>query len=474
MSMSVRVAIVGGGLAGLATAVALAGEAQVLAARGVRLEIDLFESRRQLGGRATSYVDAETGETIDNCQHVSLGCCTNFDDFCRRTGASQCLTTVETLRFLGPDRRVYLLSGMKCLPAPLHLAPSLLGLGYLSLRERVACGFALRRLARMAADADACETIDQWLRKQGQSERAIELFWTPVIVSALAEEPSRVSLSAARKVFVDAFVRTGRGYVMRYPAVSLLEFYDRHIQQWLERNGVRIHVGRGARRVLGDASTATGVEFSDGERRDFDRIVVAIPWFRTDELFAGTIRERLRFLNDLHHFEASPITSVHLWFDRVLFEGDHLVLPGRFSQWIFRKGLASSKHYFQAVISGSRELVGMPRDEVVRRVQRDIGEFSSSAREARLIAAKVITEQRAVFSPRPGVEAHRPSQQTEMANLFMAGDWTATGWPATMEGAVRSGYLAAEALLRSIGVDRKILVGDLAASRWSRWLMEDH
>jgi uncharacterized protein with NAD-binding domain and iron-sulfur cluster len=180
---------------------------------------------------------------------------------------------------------------------------------------------------------------------------------------------------------------------------------------------------------------------------------------------------RLSFLREIDRFEASPITSVHLWFDRVLFEGDHLVLPGRSSQWIFSKGSGSSGHCYQVVISGSRELAEMSRDEVVRHVRRDIDELTESAHEAKLVAAKVITEQRAVFSPTPEIEVRRPGQQTEVANLFLAGDWTATGWPATMEGAVRSGYLAAEAILRSIDVDRKILVGDLPASRLSRWLL---
>jgi squalene-associated FAD-dependent desaturase len=474
MSTPVRVAIVGGGLAGLATAVALSVESQRLASRGIKLSIDLFESRRQLGGRATSYLDPETGETIDNCQHVSLGCCTNFDDFCRRTGASECLKTVEALRFLGPDRRVYLLRRTRWLPAPLHLATSLLRLGYLSLRERVSCGLALRKLARVTTDANQSDTLDKWLHEHGQSQRAIELFWTPVIVSALAEEPSRVSVSAARKVFVDAFLRNDHGYVMRYPTVPLAELYDRYVGRTLMQAGVQIRLGSGVRRVLGNENLATGLEHSDKQIGEFDRIVVAVPWFRAKEILDGVLCDRLSFLSEIDPFEASPITSVHLWFDRVLIEGDHLVLPGRFSQWIFSKGSGSSGHCYQVVISGSRELAGMSRDEVVRRVRRDLDDLSETAHEAKLIAAKIITEQRSVFSPTPEVEVRRPRQQTEVANLFLAGDWTATGWPATMEGAVRSGYLAAEALLRSIGVERKILVGDLPESRLSRWLLGIH
>ncbi len=280
------------------------------------------------------------------------------------------------------------------------MVPSLLGLGYLSLRERIACARALCRLAKMPAGADSKDTIAAWLRDCGQSERAIELFWTPVIVSALAEEVDRVGVAAARKVFVDAFLRSDRGYEMRYPVVPLARLYDHYVAQFLEQHSVRIHLGRGVRRVLGVAERATGLEHADGERRDFDRIVVAVPWFRADELFVGGMRERLSFLSDLNRFEPSPITSVHLWSDGVLIDGDHLVLPGRFSQWIFKKGSGfrsprrlacgevqgsersdGASHYYQVVISGSRELDELSRDEIVRRVRQDIDDLSPRARE---------------------------------------------------------------------------------------------
>jgi uncharacterized protein with NAD-binding domain and iron-sulfur cluster len=132
---------------------------------------------------------------------------------------------------------------------------------------------------------------------------------------------------------------------------------------------------------------------------------------------------------------------------------------------------AEASHYYQVVISGSRELSSLSRDEIVARVTAELRSLSSKARGAQLLSANVITEHRAVFSPKPGIDRYRPSQTTPISNLFLAGDWTATGWPATMEGAVRSGYLAAEAMLRSLGIERKILVPDLPAARLSRWLL---
>ena len=213
-------AVVGGGLAGLAAAAALAE-------RGVRVE--LFEARRQLAGRAGSFRDPATGELVDHCQHVSMGCCTNLADFCRRTGIADCFRRDSRLHFFAPDGRRYDLAANRWLPAPLHLAPSFLRLGYLTLGERLAIARALWKLARMprcitthtmtAADqlsaskgewsmpaTEPFTTAGEWLRRNGQSEQSIKLFWEPVLISALGESLERAGPAYARKVFVDGFM----------------------------------------------------------------------------------------------------------------------------------------------------------------------------------------------------------------------------------------------------------------------------
>ena len=196
--MNTSVAIVGGGLAGLAAAVALAE-------RGIRIE--LFEARKKLGGRAGSYVDRTTGERIDHCQHVAMGCCTNYLDFCRRTGTLELFARHDRLHFFGPDGRRSDLSAARWLPPPLHLAGSLVGLKYLSLADKLAIGQAMLRLMRLkAADPANEKTVLAWLRDQRQSQPAIERFWQVVLVSALGESLDRSSLPAARKVFRDGFL----------------------------------------------------------------------------------------------------------------------------------------------------------------------------------------------------------------------------------------------------------------------------
>jgi squalene-associated FAD-dependent desaturase len=470
-----RVAIVGGGLAGLAAAVAMADSRLQRESNGGRLEIELFESRRMLGGRATSYRDPETGEWIDNCQHVSLGCCTNFDDFCRRTQIDHLFTRESALQFIGPDRRVNVVR-RSWLPAPLHLATSLMRLSYFTWRERVTIAAGLRQLARVSA-ADTADrfTFSEWLRLRGQSQRAIELFWAPVILGALSEEVERASLDASRKVFADVFLRHARGFEMRVPSVSLRSLYDEHVVDWLQRRRVSIQLGTDVRAIEANGQTAKSLLLGDGASREFDFFCVAAPWFRVGKLFSGSLADRLPFLRSIANFQEAPITSVHLWCKhRLRFPHRHAVLPGRFSHWIFDRTGGDSSPYYQVVISAARAAASMSRGDVVAQVTRDLSDVLQEPIRDAVIRAKVITEQRAVFSPSPGAENWRPPQRTSVANLFLAGDWTATGWPATMEGAVRSGYLAAEALLQTLGSEERVLQPDLPAAALARSLLGLH
>jgi squalene-associated FAD-dependent desaturase len=460
-------------LAGLAAGVALADSRLQREAQGGALRIELFESRRMLGGRATSYRDPETGELVDNCQHVTLGCCTNFDDFCRRTGIEALFTRETALHFLGPDERDTVIRRGAWLPAPLHLAPSLLRLGYLTWRERLAVASGLRRLARLpSGDASYRLTFGQWLRTAGQPQRAIELFWTPVIVSALSEDIDRASVAASRKVFVDAFLRHSRGYEMSIPKVPLRTLYDEQLIPWLNQRGVKVHLGQDVRTIELRSDSVASLLLADGSRTELDFVCVAVPWFRVAELFGRSWEHALPFLRDLGHFEPAPITSVHLWLtQRLPMPHCHAVLPGRFSQWMFDRTNDNATPYYQVVISASRQVASMSRGEVINQVSRDLEETLGNPVRTAIASAKVITEQRAVFSPTPEIESRRPSQRTSVPNLFLAGDWTSTGWPATMEGAVRSGYLAAEALLETLGHQEGIVKPELPVARLSRWLL---
>jgi len=467
-----RVAIVGGGLAGLAASVALADG---------QFNITLFEARRQLGGRAGSFRDLASDAWVDHCQHVSLGCCTNLTDFCRRTGLSDLLRLDQTLHFFGPDGRRCDVAPSRWLPAPLHLLPSLLRLKYLSRRERLGIISGLRKLARTPIKDDAASpTIGHWLLTHGQTQRAIDLFWTPVIVSALSETVDRAAVPPVRKVFVDAFLASRQACQLQIPRVPLGEFYGRRLEQWLREHGITLRLECAAKQIIGASQGVNEIELADGQRLPVDYIVLAVPWRRAGELLPDRLRAALPELKQTDGLESAPISAVHLWFDRPITDLPHAVLPGRTSQWVFNHGVQSNStgaddppadaHYIQIVISASRGLASQSREAIIAQVRQELVEVLPEAAQAKLLQARLITQQHAVFSPLPGSEHLRPRQQTAVPNLFLAGDWTATGWPATMEGAVRSGYLAAEAVLLRLNRPTKILSPDLPRPWLARWL----
>jgi len=453
------VAVVGGGLAGLAATVRLAENG---------LQVELFEARPRLGGRAASFRDPRSGQWIDRSQHVSMGCCTAVADFCRRTELADGFQRHRRLHFFGPDGTRYDFAAAWWLPAPLHLLPSLLGLKYLRLKDRFGIARAMFRLAHTGpSELDETATIGDWLRGQGQSEIAIQGFWSVVLRSALAETADRASFAAARKVFVDGLLASHGAYELDLPKIALAELFDRRLSNWLTERSVTVHRGARVKEIDGDGRKAATLVMSDGTRREFDFFVVAVPWHKVRKLLAGAILDAIPALQDVSEIQPVPITAVHLWFDRRISELPHAVLVGRLSQWVFCEQLIAgqarplhcradtarlcSVHHYQVVISGSQELRGRRREEVVAQVRSELEAIWPAARGARLVRWRIVTEPAAVFSMRPGIDRLRPPQRTPVANLALAGDWTATGWPATMEGAVRSGNAAAEAVQRTLG-----------------------
>jgi squalene-associated FAD-dependent desaturase len=448
--MTERVVIIGGGLAGLAGAAALAG-------RG--LEITLLESRMRLGGRASSFTDSASGQLLDTCQHVTMGCCTNFAHFCRTVGINHLLQPQPHLYFVTSDRRRSLF-GADPLPAPFHLARSFFRAHYLTVAEKLRIAWGLFQLRRANPDADP--PFADWLARHRQTPRTVARFWGLVLTSALNETPDRIGLRYARKVFLDGFLRHRRGFELELPRVPLGRLYGPELQAWFAGHGVRLRLGEAARAIHIVGNKVAGIALRSGADELADWYVVAVPFDRLLDLLPEDLVAAEPYFGQLRNLQTSPITSVHLWYDRPVTELPHAVFVEGLGQWLFNRGqTAAGEHYLQVVVSAARAFRGLGHDEVERRIAAELASLFPAVAAARLLRVRVVTEHAATFSAVPGVDRWRPAQASPLPNLLLAGDWTATGWPATMEGAVRSGYLAAEALLHRRGTPTRLLQPDL-------------
>ncbi|MFO1021343.1 MAG: hydroxysqualene dehydroxylase HpnE [Planctomycetales bacterium] len=358
-------------------------------------------------------------------------------------------------------------------PGALHLALSFARLSYLSLSEKLALGRGLKALCRWRPESGTEKTFAAWLKEAKQPQAVIDRFWQVVLTSALSESLDRIEVSQGRKVFVDGFLASRDGWKMQVPTVPLGELYGEHLREWLERQGVAIRLQAGVAEVLEAEGRVQKVLLRNGEEIAADAVILAVP-----QNLAASLLETNSAAQPIcemgSKLETAPISSVHLWFDRAVTPLPHAVLVDRLSQWMFARGEATGKlqgHYYQVVISASRGLRGEDQKEIIAQVVAELGEIWPAARVAKLLHSRVVTEHNAVFAVQPGADAMRPAQATPVANLFLAGDWTQTGWPATMEGAVRSGYLAAEAFLRRQGEKVSLVQPDLPVSWWSRVLL---
>ena len=454
------VAIVGGGLAGLAAACALSN---------VGFRVTLFEKRPFLGGRASSWEHPGTGEVVDNCQHVLFRCCTNLLEFYQRIGVPAEIRWYDTMTFIEPGGRTSVLRA-SALPAPFHVAPSLMRFPFLTTTDKLALGRAILPLM-FTEQKDDGRSFQQWLTEHGQTRGAIENFWKPVLISALSEDLERVSISSAAQI-VRLYMKSPQARHMGVPSVPLTDLYNA-AGEYVQAHGGEVFLRRGVATFRPD-SAAVQLQSAAGEV-SFDYLLLALPFDALDRILPNT-PESVPIHENLSRFETSPITGIHLWFDRQISDLDHAVLLGRTIQWMFHKSRlqpmrtkgengATVGSYIELVVSSSKTLIDRSRSEIVDLALGEVREFFPAAREANLVKSAVIKEVNATYSPRPGIDAFRPTPVTNWPRVFLAGDWTATGWPATMEGAVRSGYLAAEALTRAAGMkEQHFLSPDLAPS----------
>ena len=469
------VAVAGGGLAGLAAACALADA-------GFR--VTLFERRPYLGGRASSYEHPGTGEIVDNCQHVLFRVCSNLVEFYERIGVADQIRWFDQMNFIEPGGRITVMKSSS-LPAPLHTAPRFLRFPFLSAADKLAITRALVPLT-LTRQTDNGNSFQQWLERHGQTPNAVARFWRPILVSALSEELDRISIPAAAQVVRES-IKSREARHMGVPAIPLTDLYNAAGNYIRARGGV-LHFRTSLESFTPDgAHVNVRLASQENPELEFDSLIVALPFDGLDRVLPDS-PESAPLREKISHFENSPITGIHLWFDRQISNLDHAVLLDRTIQWMFHKSRLQPMRtrptefpptpvgsYIELVVSSSKTLIEKSRTEIVELALAEVREFFPGARDANLVKATVIKEVNATYSPRPGIDPHRPSTTTPWPRVFLAGDWTATGWPATMEGAVRSGYLAAEAVAHAAGARSSdnqpfhFLSPDLAATGLMRW-----
>ena len=452
--MTRRVAVIGGGLAGITAALHCADAG---------CQITVFEARPQLGGLTHSFHRGEL--QVDNGQHVFLRCCTSYQSLLRRLGVADRVELQSRLAIPvcspGAGRPVWL--RRNALPAPLHLAASLLHYRPLSALERVR--FALAAVALRRVDPTHPATDEQnfgtWLRRHGQSDHAIAALWELVGVATLNSRADQASLSLAATVFQEGLLTDAAAADIGWSLVPLRELHGDPALACLSTAGVEVRTGvavrglepRGGIRSAGSVGGRWQV-ITDGARMAADQVILAVPPAAAEQLLpGGSVTLPPGWSQRLG---SVPIVNVHVVLDRPVLDEPFIAGVDTPVQWVFDRTTQSGLErgqYLAVSLSAADDLVNTPTAALRAQFLPELATLLPAMRDAQVRDFFVTRERHATFRPAPGTAALRPPAVTAAQGLFLAGAWTATGWPATMEGAVRSGVAAATALLAPSGAD---------------------
>ena len=450
---SYDIVVVGAGFAGLSAAARLARD-------GARVLV--VEARGRLGGRATAFPDRDTGELVDNGQHVLLGCYTETFEFLKDIGAADNVRMQPQLAVTMIDRSGHR-SRLSCpsLPPPFHLLAGIFEWDALSWRDRVSvAGMATplknaRRELHGGASKAASpgETVENWLVRNGQTPRLRELLWDPLALAALNQPPTEAAAPVFARVLAEMFGSDPRAAAIALPTRPLHLMYAEPAREYIEKHGGEVRSGATARVLMNDAGDAVAGVDAGGARVGAGCVISAVPWFAFGELFEREPAPLAATIDRARRMASCPIVTVNFWFDRPILEEPFVGLPGRAMQWVFDKRLVvgDSAGHLSLVSSGAAAIAARSNEELIRLAHDELVDAMPLVREAKLLRATVIREPRATFSLAPG-QPPRPQADTLVKGLFLAGDWIDTGLPATIESAVRSGHRAAELCRRQSGL----------------------
>ncbi len=445
MARSPDVIVVGGGFAGLSAAAALVE-------RGARVLV--VEARAALGGRASAFTDPATGERVDNGQHLMLGCYHETFAFLARVGASDNVRVQPDLAVAFVDERGRP-SVLACppLPSPLHLLGGLLeweALGWADRLSAFGMVSSLRRARRFVRTgrgylpASPGETVENWLARNGQSRRLREMLWEPLALAALNQPAQHAAAPPFVRVLGQMFGPDRRDSAIAMPLAPLTDMYAEPARRYIESRGGAVVLSSPAQvRIEGQQVAGVVVR---GQLVPSAAVIVAVPWFALPDTVTGEVAPIASILDAARRTDASPIVTVNLWLDRAVLDRPFVGLPGRTFQWVFdkRQVFGDSANHLSLVCSGAASVAGQSNEWLAGVAIAELVAAVPRAREASVLRALAVRERRATFSLAPG-QPVRPATCTPVPRLFLAGDWTETGLPATIEGAVVSGHRAAQA-----------------------------
>lgn len=442
------VLIIGGGLAGLAAGVELA-EA------GCRVR--LIEQKPHLGGRARSFKHAPTGSTVDNGQHLFMGCYHSTLKFFETIGTSQTVTFEPQLhvRFLDADRR---LTELYCpaLPSPWHLLAGVCLSNSFSWGEKLdvlRIGKVLRTAKGAAERSESFDrlTVEEWLSSLGQRESLRRNFWDLLCIAAMNEDPQITSAMLFHRVLRLALFSSALDSRLGIPRKGLSECYTDAAAKVITGRSGSVELRRDVRELMVSGGVCCGVKLADGTAIEAQTVLSAVPWHVLPTLLPAKDARSSQFFSRILNLRSAPIISIYLWFDRPVTELEFIGLRGTTVQWLFNKGkiLGNGENYISLVLSGAHDHVARQKEDLLNTALQELRSLLPAMRDAKLTHSLVIKERFATFSPCVGVDALRPPAATPIRGLYLAGDWTDTGLPATIEGAVQSGYTAAHAILQS-------------------------
>jgi len=444
------VIVIGGGVAGLAAATSLAG-------RGARVTV--VEARPRPGGRASSFADPATGEIVDNGQHILMGCYRETFAFLTRIGAMPGVRVQRSLAMPSVDAAGHR-SVLTCppLPPPWHLLGGVIEWDALGWKDRLSVlrlGTPVRTEQRRLRGATGLmayspeETVENWLVRNGQTPRLREMLWDPLALAALNQPPGEAAAPTFVRVLAEMFGPDPQAASIAFPAVPLDAMYIAPSRQFLEARGGQVWTNALARVVV-ENGRAVGVRARGGREMRAGAVVSAVPWFALGQLFDDVPPQLHRIMADASRMGSYPIVTVNLWLDRGVMATPFVGLPGRTMQWAFdRSAIAGAQRpHLSLVSSGAAGVVGQSNAAIVALALRELRDAVPEARSAEVRNASVVRERRATFSLAPG-EPARPPADTPLDSFYLAGDWTDTGLPGTIESAALSGHRAADTVLRA-------------------------